>query len=164
MPRSREASDERGDEEGLKRGTSSGTQLSSILHLDRSDDQDVDAQRACCHRGELGGKGVNRGCGSAEAFMCHCGFSAAARPSRGIRWAGPCGAVWKGTEGAKRRTNERSRCENVGREGATVERTESEEGGSGRFIEVESGGRHVHARCPIRADAKPEARTPRSLL
>jgi hypothetical protein len=41
--RSREASDERGDEEGLKRGRSSGTQLSSISHLDRSDDQDVDA-------------------------------------------------------------------------------------------------------------------------
>ncbi|KFY36156.1 hypothetical protein V494_05258, partial [Pseudogymnoascus sp. VKM F-4513 (FW-928)] len=108
MPRSREASEKRGDEEGLNRGRSSGTQLSSISHLDRSDDQDVDAQRACCHRGELGGKGVNRGCGSAEAFMCHCGFSAAARPSRGIRWAGLCGAVWKGTEGAKRCTNERS--------------------------------------------------------
>ncbi|KKZ62423.1 hypothetical protein EMCG_03163 [[Emmonsia] crescens] len=117
-------------------GRSSGTQLSSISHLDRSNDQDVDAQRACCHRGELGGKGANRGCGSVEAFMCHCGFSAAARPSRGIRWAGPCS--WEG--------------------GVTVER-DRVEGGS--FIEVESGGRPVHARCPIRAGAKPEARTPR---
>jgi len=30
-------------------------------------------------------------------------------------------------------------------------------GGSGPFIELESGGRHVHARCLIKAGAKPKA-------
>ncbi|KFZ18034.1 hypothetical protein V502_04324 [Pseudogymnoascus sp. VKM F-4520 (FW-2644)] len=80
----------------------------SILHLDRSDDQNVDAQRARCHHKELGGmEGAVIGGGNSrlwlcEAFMCHCGFSAAARPSRGIRWEGPCSV--EGAEGAKRRT------------------------------------------------------------
>src|SRR3982074_597009 len=49
-----------------------------------------------------------------EAFMCHCGFSAAARPSQGIRWAGSCSV--EGAEGAKPSHDERSRCENVGKE------------------------------------------------
>ncbi|ELR02013.1 hypothetical protein GMDG_05177 [Pseudogymnoascus destructans 20631-21] len=35
---SQEASDVRGDDEGRKRGSSSKTQLSSISHLDRSED------------------------------------------------------------------------------------------------------------------------------
>lgn len=37
-------------------------------------------------------------------------------------------------------------------------------GGSGPYIELESGGRHMHARCLIRADAKPEGQTPQSRL
>jgi hypothetical protein len=43
-----------GDEEGRERGRPSGTQLSSFSHLNRSDGQDVDTQRARCHREELG--------------------------------------------------------------------------------------------------------------
>ncbi|OBT45567.1 hypothetical protein VE00_03583 [Pseudogymnoascus sp. WSF 3629] len=85
MPQSQEASDVRGDEEGRKRGRSSGTQLSSFSHLDRSDGKNVDAQRARCHRKELGGMegavigGRNSRLWLCEAFMYQCGFSAAAR-------------------------------------------------------------------------------------
>ncbi len=44
--------------------------------------------------------------------MCHCGFSAAARPSSGIRWAGPCSV--EGGGGGQASHDERSRCEKVG--------------------------------------------------
>jgi hypothetical protein len=64
---------------------------------------------------------------------------------------------------AKRRTMSAAGARMLGGRSDGREGTESR-GGSGPFIKVESGGRHVHARCPIRAGAKPEARTPRSRL
>jgi hypothetical protein len=91
MPQSQEASDVPGDEEGRKRGRSSGTQLSSFSHLERSDDQTpmlkglvAIAKSSVAWKAQLS-EGVNRGCGSTNAFMCQCGFSAAARLSSGIR-------------------------------------------------------------------------------
>jgi hypothetical protein len=58
--------------------------------------------------------------------MCHCGFSAAARPSRGIRWAGPCSVQCGGCGRGQASQDERSRCENVGREERRWRGTESE--------------------------------------
>ena len=62
-----------------------------------------------------------------EAFICHCGFPAAARPSRGFHWAGPCSV--KGAEGPSVAHDERSRCENVGKE-RTAEGDTRGEGGA----------------------------------
>ena len=84
------------------------TQTSSFSHLDRSNDQTSILKRLVAIVKSSGAwkarssKGGNRACGSVNALMCYCVFSAAARPSRGIRWAGPCSV--EGAERAKRRT------------------------------------------------------------
>ncbi len=135
--------------------------------LDRSDGQNVDAQRARCHRNELGGmEGAVIGGRKSRLWLCECVhvplrvFSCGeAEQGNALGGAMQCGGGRRGQASH----DERSRCENVGRE---VRRWRGKEsgGGSGPFIELESGGRPVHARFPIRAGAKPEARTPRSRL
>jgi hypothetical protein len=71
--------------------------------------------------------------------------------------------VWKGAEGAKRRTMSVVGARMLGgrsdgREG------QSRGGGSGPFIELESGGRPVHAPSPIRRAPNPTRHTSRLRL
>ncbi|ELR03277.1 hypothetical protein GMDG_06025 [Pseudogymnoascus destructans 20631-21] len=111
------------------------------------------AQRDRCHRKELGGMdgavigGRNSRLWLCEAFMCHCGFSAAARPRRAIRWVElSCSVEW--AEGAKRRAMSAAGARKLGGR-SDGGKGQSRREGVASFIEVESGGRPVHARCPI---------------
>ncbi|OBT70782.1 hypothetical protein VF21_10267 [Pseudogymnoascus sp. 05NY08] len=119
MPRSQEASDVRGDEEGRTRGRSSGAQLSSFLHLDRSDDQTsmlkglVAIAKSSVAWKAQSSEGVNRGCSVRSVhvplWVLSCGEAEHGDPLGGAMQCGGCG-------GGQASHDERSRCEKVGRE------------------------------------------------
>lgn len=76
-------------------------QLSSFSHPDRSDGQTsilkglVAIAKSSVAWKAQSSEGANRG------YSCHCGFSAAARPSQGIRWVASCGVEGGGVKGRK---------------------------------------------------------------
>lgn len=94
--------------------------------------------------------------------MCHSGFSAAARPRRAIRWVEPlCSA--EGAEGAKRRAMSAAGARKFGGRSDGGE-GQSRREGEASFIEVESGGRPVHAPSPIGRAPNPAQHTSRLRL
>ncbi len=168
MPQSQEASDVRGGEEGRKRGRSSGTQLSSFSHLGRSDDQTSMLKGLFCRREELGSikgaviEGPKSMLWFCEAFhvplrVFSCGEAEPGDPLGGAIMQCGGGAV------AKRRTMSAAVARMLGGRSDGGE-GQSRREGVASFIEVESGGRPVHAPSPIGRAPNPARHTSRLRL
>ncbi len=135
------------------------TQLNSFSHLDQAE---IYAQRARCHREELGGMERWKARSSKAEIEVVVLRSVhgplrvfsfgEAEPGDPLAGAMQCGGGGGGG-GGQASHDERSRCEKVGSDGG--EGQFGGRGGGGPFIELESGGRPVHARCPIGREPNP---------